>query len=1013
MREVKYKKNNKMSKGFTLVELIVTIIILGIVSAMTFPLIRKIASDGENKKYTIYKDNVTSSAKLYTDSYNEDMFGHNKSGCAYIPYKKLEEKKLIKDIQVDEMTCDTEETYVKVIKVNNRYSYNTYVGCGKETSPYSKVKIVKRLPATIPEMVEENCEIGKSTISIEASPASSKVPEKQQMTVKVTLKSSTGIDTNSNIHYGWSKSNNYTGVTSWSKLSISIPSKEEQNKTIFENLKEVEASTNVTTPSGLNGDYYLFIKVDRLTDLVGAPYDGNMKMFGSYRLDNIAPNLNDSTIISNNKNYNTLEPKLNLKATDNYTPTGSLKMCISYEKDNCKKTSTDISKYSNYASSEVLSKISNKYDGSKHKVYITIADRAGNYTTKVFNYNVSKTYTLKYNSNGGSSCASQAASINGTWGTLCVPKRTGYTFRSWNTKKDGTGTTITANTMAKSDLTVYAQWSLTTYTISYNLNGGTVSGNPTTYTINTNTFTLKNPTKTGDKFSGWSGTGLKSNTSSVTIKKGSTGNRVYTANWNSTIYVLTFNSDGGTTCSPTSISKKYNATWGTLCTPSRPEYSFEGWYTGKNGSGSKITSSSKATANLTVYAKWAANVKNYKLTYNSDGGSACNPSSISRIQNTAWGTLCTPNKSGYTFGGWYTGKNGGGSHIQNTSKATSNITVYAKWTAQKKNYKLTYNSDGGTVCSPSSVNKQENTAWGTLCTPSKNNYTFGGWYTSKNGGGSKITNTSKATSNITVYAKWNVNKPTCSISISDPKGENGWYKQNVTVKMTTNGVVSKYGLATTANSTNSKKTVSATTEGTKTYYGYVYNSAGSNTCQITVKIDKTPPTCTHSGWSKTWQKANRKISWGCSDETSRCNSSYNGGSETFKTTTKTATIGAYTIKDNAGNTKKCPAKTANVYVDKTAPSYIGATAYCGKCGVSRPEHNWYVKLDVSDNESGLGERVISYRKTSKQPDNFKGATLGADYIADNSSTIWYTIDKVCDRVGNCRSYSKKTINKPC
>lgn len=961
MREVKYKKNNKMSKGFTLVELIVTIIILGIVSAMTFPLIRKIASDGENKKYTIYKDNVASSAKLYTDSYNEDMFGHNKSGCAYIPYKKLEEKKLIKDIQVDEMTCDTEETYVKVIKVNNRYSYNTYVGCGKETSPYSKVKIVKRLPTTIPEMVEENCEIGKSTISIEASPASSKVPEKQQMTVKVTLKSSTGIDTNSNIHYGWSKSNNYTGVTSWSKLSISIPSKEEQNKTIFENLKDVETSTNVTTPSGLNGDYYLFIKVDRLTDLVGAPYDGNMKMFGSYRLDNIAPNLNDSTIISNNKNYNTLEPKLNLKATDNYTPTGSLKMCISYEKDNCKKASTDISKYSNYASSEVLSKISNKYDGSKHKVYITIADRAGNHTTKVFNYDVSKTYTLKYNSNGGSSCASQAASINGTWGTLCVPKRTGYTFRSWNTKKDGSGTTITANDIAKADLTVYAQWSLTTYTISYNLNGGTVSGNPTTYTINTNTFTLKNPTKTGDKFSGWSGTGLKSNTSSVTIKKGSTGNRVYTANWNSTIYVLTFNSDGGTTCSPTSISKKYNATWG---------------------------------------------------------------------------TLCTPTKSGYNFGGWYTKQNGGGTNIKSSSKATSNLTVYAKWTANTKNYKLTYNSAGGTTCSPSSISRSQNTAWGTLCTPNKSGYTFGGWYTKANGQGSNITASSLATSNITVYAKWNPHKPTCSISIPDTKGENGWYKKNVTVNMTTNGVVSKYGLATTVNSTNGKKSVSATAEGTTTYYGYVSNASGSNTCQITVKIDKTAPTCTHSGWSKTWQKEKREIKWGCSDSTSKCNSSYNGGSKTFNASTKTAKISAYTIKDNAGNTTKCPAETANVYVDKTPPEDIYhdtshktscfSYSHCGKnqenCVISKKTACGGTKVIQKDAHSGTDYALYKSTGTDCKHGGYTSstATTGDWKRYSEWQAVYYKLNtckkttikqKTVDNVGNVSSvYTYKFNN---
>lgn len=70
------------------------------------------------------------------------------------------------------------------------------------------------------------------------------------------------------------------------------------------------------------------------------------------------------------------------------------------------------------------------------------------------------------------------------------------------------------------------------YTISYNLDGGTVSGNPTSYNVETATFTLKNPTRKGFGFTGWSGTGLTgSKNMTVTIPKGSTGNRSYTAHW--------------------------------------------------------------------------------------------------------------------------------------------------------------------------------------------------------------------------------------------------------------------------------------------------------------------------------------------------------------------------------------------------------------------------------------------------------------------------------------------------
>ena len=72
----------------------------------------------------------------------------------------------------------------------------------------------------------------------------------------------------------------------------------------------------------------------------------------------------------------------------------------------------------------------------------------------------------------------------------------------------------------------------TEYTITYDLAGGTVEGNPDTYTIETGAFTLKNPTKSGYTFTGWSGTGLDGeNNMTVTIHTGSTGKRTYTAHW--------------------------------------------------------------------------------------------------------------------------------------------------------------------------------------------------------------------------------------------------------------------------------------------------------------------------------------------------------------------------------------------------------------------------------------------------------------------------------------------------
>lgn len=89
------RRNNK---GFTLVELLVTISILGIVSVMAMPIVRNIVEANNMKKFITYKDSVESSAKLYVDSYAEDLFGKRNSGCTYVTYDQMQEKSLIKDI---------------------------------------------------------------------------------------------------------------------------------------------------------------------------------------------------------------------------------------------------------------------------------------------------------------------------------------------------------------------------------------------------------------------------------------------------------------------------------------------------------------------------------------------------------------------------------------------------------------------------------------------------------------------------------------------------------------------------------------------------------------------------------------------------------------------------------------------------------------------------------------------------------------------------------------------------
>ena len=108
----------------------------------------------------------------------------------------------------------------------------------------------------------------------------------------------------------------------------------------------------------------------------------------------------------------------------------------------------------------------------------------------------------------------------------------GYDFLGWFNAESG-GTKITQITAsALQDYDLYARWSVKTYSISYNLQGGTLMGaNRTTYTIETATFTLSNPVKADTEFVGWTGTNLAESTKNVTISKGTTGNLSYTAHW--------------------------------------------------------------------------------------------------------------------------------------------------------------------------------------------------------------------------------------------------------------------------------------------------------------------------------------------------------------------------------------------------------------------------------------------------------------------------------------------------
>ena len=139
--------------------------------------------------------------------------------------------------------------------------------------------------------------------------------------------------------------------------------------------------------------------------------------------------------------------------------------------------------------------------------------------------------------------------------------RTGYNLVGWDwTVETGSQTAelggridaSQVNAMYKamkeanaSKFVIYAKWEAIPYAITYNLAGGDVAEgvNPSSYTIESNTFTLENPTREGYSFAGWEGTDIEGKVDSVTIEKGSIGNRSFTATWTIRQYKITYKFD--------------------------------------------------------------------------------------------------------------------------------------------------------------------------------------------------------------------------------------------------------------------------------------------------------------------------------------------------------------------------------------------------------------------------------------------------------------------------------------
>jgi uncharacterized repeat protein (TIGR02543 family) len=408
------------------------------------------------------------------------------------------------------------------------------------------------------------------------------------------------------------------------------------------------------------------------------------------------------------------------------------------------------------------------------------------------------TYTVTFNANGATSGTAPTAQTAGSGSSVTLPNgsgltKTGYTFGGWNTNSSGTGTNYNAGASytVTGNITLYAKWNAT-YTVTFNANGGSDTA-PAAQTANSGSSVIlpsgSGLTKTGYTFGGWNtnadGTGNNyAAFSFYTV----TANITLYAKWiieGTATYTVTFNANGatsGTTPTAQTASSGSSVTLPSGSGLTKTSYTFGGWNTNAEGTGTNYAANASytVTATVTLYAKWDA-VPTYTVTFDANGGSGTAPTA----QTASSGSSVTlPNgsgltKTGCTFGGWNTNSSSTGTNYNAGASytVTGNITLYAKWNAT-----VTFNINGatsGTAPTAQTANYGSSVTLPSGSGLTKTGYTFDGWNTNSSGtetnynAGASYT----VTGNITLYAKWVIPGGTTNDAI--PLTENQWADGNI------------------------------------------------------------------------------------------------------------------------------------------------------------------------------------------------------------------------------------------
>ena len=224
--------------------------------------------------------------------------------------------------------------------------------------------------------------------------------------------------------------------------------------------------------------------------------------------------------------------------------------------------------------------------------------------------------TVTYDSQGGTPVPNGATTYLGKIATAPTsPTRSGYTFLGWSATSSGSVITFEFAHDQNSNFTLYAQWSASSLTITYDSQGGSAISSGSTTTGGLIATSPGTPTRAGYTFNGWFTASTGGSAISFAYTHGQTANFTLYAQWSASSLTITYDSQGGS-----AISSGSTTTGGLIATspgtPTRAGYTFNGWFTASTG-GSAISFAYThgQTANFKLYAQWSSTSTANEITF--------------------------------------------------------------------------------------------------------------------------------------------------------------------------------------------------------------------------------------------------------------------------------------------------------------------------------------------------------------------------------------------------------------